>query len=481
MIQKDLYSNIQNVLGKKNINVVIGSAYDLMALCKEWYRGDVNDFHHYNAKLVDGTTTSKERRTLNMPKKVCEDFSKLEWSEKVEIKLDSQESTDKLLAVLESKENDFSINFPIFLEKIYALGTMVTVEYSQNNRTIIDYIDGDVVLPYKYTNSYIYGIVTVSRTIEGNDENKKYYTLLAFHEFEDNIYIKTNELYVSENESELGTEISFTEKYPNVQEYEILATEHPKFQVWKVPIANNFDTGSPMGLPILANHIDKFKNIDIKYDSFDHEFASGKRRVLIDKTSLKSEVTGVDENGKPIMVSYFDTNDDVYVAIKGMDKQPVKDINFDLRTQQHIDAINYELSLLSAGVGLGNDFYKFDGQGVKTATEVISENSDTYRTKEHHQLAIYNCLYDLIASICEMENIPYTEISINFDDSIIEDTEKIRQQAMTEYNSQMISKAEYFRKTRKYDDETAIKFVEQMNEEIQNSTISDGSEFDLVE
>ena len=54
---------------------------------------------------------------------------------------------------------------------------------------------------------------------------------------------------------------------------------------------------------------------------------------------------------------------------------------------------------------------------------------------------------------------------------------------MSEYNSKLISKAEYFRKTRKYDDETAIQFVETMNQEIQiqESTISDGSEFDLVE
>lgn len=452
-----------------------------MAMCKEWYRGDVNNFHHYNAKLVNGTVVTKERRTLNMPKKVCEDFSKLEWSEKVEIKLDNEDSTDKLHKVLESKENDFSFNFPIFLENIYALGTMVTVEYTKNGKTIIDYIDGDVILPYKYTNSYIYGIVTVSRTIEGTDDDKRYYTLLTYHEYEDGIYIKSNELYMSKEEKTLGEEIPFNTVYPSVQEYEIITTENPKFQVWKLPIANNFDTGSPMGISILANQIDKFKNIDTKYDSFDHEFVSGKRRVLVGKSAIKSKIEGIDENGKPIMVSYFDTNDDVYVAINGMDDEPVKDIDFNLRTTEHIDAINYELSLLSAGVGLGNDFYKFDGQGVKTATEVISENSDTYRTKEHHQLAIYNCLYDLIATICEMENIPYTEISINFDDSIIEDTEKIRQQAMSEYNTGMISKAEYFRKTRKYDDETAIKFVEQMNQEIQESTIVDGNEFDLLE
>nr|DAU67680.1 MAG TPA: portal protein [Caudoviricetes sp.] len=477
----ELYNNIKKALSKKNINVVVGDIYDYMAIWNEWYSGSVKDFHFYNVKMADGKTVEKERRTLNMPKKVCEDFSKLEWSEKVEIKLDTNKSTEKLMNVLDSKENAFSVNFPMFLEKEYALGTMVTVEYKKDDKTLIDYIDGDVVLPYKYSNGYINGIITVSRSVEEEGKKKKYYNLLTYHEYENGVYKTLKELYVSKEEKELGEEINFKSIYPDVKEFEQIVTEHPRFQVWKLPIANNLDTGSPFGISILANQLDKFKNIDIKYDSFNHEFVTGKRRVLIDKTALKGEVKGVDENGKPIMVSYFDTDDEVYVAIKGMENQPVKDINFDLRVQPHIDAINTELNYLSAGVGLGNGFYQFDKTGLKTATEVVSENSDTYRTMVHHRIPIYDCLYDLIATICEMENIPYNEISINLDDSIIEDTDNIRKQALTEYNAKLISKAEYFRKTDKLEEESAIDYVNKMNEEIQNQEIVDGSEFDLKE
>lgn len=476
-----LYDNIQKTLSKKGINVVVGDIYDFMSIWKEWYRGSVNDFHFYNVKMSDGKTVEKERRTLNMPKKVCEDFSKLEWSEKVEIKLDSKEATKKLLDVLDSKENSFSVNFPMFLEKEYALGTMATVEYKKNDKTLIDYIDGDIVLPYKYSNNYINGIITISRSIEKQDKAELFYNLITYYEYENGIYKTLKELYVSKDENTLGDEIDFNTIYPGVKEFEEIKTEHPRFQVWKLPIANNLDTGSPMGISILANHLDKFKSIDIKYDSFNREFVTGKRRVLIDKTALKGDVTGVDESGKPIMVSYFDTDDEVYVAIKGMDNQPIKDINFDLRVQPHVDAINTELNYLSSGIGLGNNFYQFDKNGLKTATEVVSENSDTYRTMVHHRIAIYDCLYDLIATICEMENIPYTEISINLDDSIIEDTDSIRKQALTEYNSKLISKAEYFRKTDKLEEQSAIDYVNKMNEEIQNQEISDGSEFDIKE
>ena len=427
----------------------------MMTVWKSWYRGNVNDFHYYNVKLSNGKTCQKERRTMNMPKKVCEDFSKLEWSEKVEIKLDDKENTKKLLNVLNSKENNFNVNFPMFLEKEYALGTAVTVEYTKNGKTIIDFIEGDVVLPYKFTNSYIYGIVTVSRSVEGQENKRKYYTHLTYHEFEDNVYKKVNELYVSKTENTLGKEIPFSDKFPDVEEYEIIETAFPRFQVWKLPIANNFDTGSPMGLSILANQIDKFKSIDTKYDSFDHEFASGKRRVLVDRKAVKKRAEGVDDNNNIIYTSYFDANDDVYVAIEGMENQPIKDIDFSLRTEEHINAINAELNYLSAGVGLGTGFYKFDGTGLKTATEVVSENSDTYRTKVHHQIPIYDCLYDLIACVCEMEGIEYKEISITFDDSIIQDEDALIKRGIDLLNAGVISKEKFMKKYLHYEDKEA--------------------------
>ena len=42
----ELYNNIQSVLSKKGINLVVGNIYDLMAIWKQWYRGSVNDFHY---------------------------------------------------------------------------------------------------------------------------------------------------------------------------------------------------------------------------------------------------------------------------------------------------------------------------------------------------------------------------------------------------------------------------------------------------
>ncbi|HIT36905.1 MAG TPA: phage portal protein [Candidatus Onthousia faecipullorum] len=425
----------------------------MMAIWKSWYRGNVNDFHYFTMKMADGTTKQCERLTMNMPKKVCEDFAKLLWSEKVQIKLDKKKNTERLLEVLDSKENNFKVNFPNFLERVFALGTGVTVEYRKDDKTLIDYIDGDIVIPYKYTNSYINGLITVSRFTKGADKDKKYFTHITYHEFKDSKYTKLNELYESNNETTLGEEINFNEKFPDVLEFEEFDTDNPHFQVWEPVVANNFDTDSPMGISIFANQIDKFKAIDTEYDSFNREFRTGKKRVLISREAVKKHyVPDPEEEGKVNLVSYFDNNDEVYVAIAGMEDQPVKEIDFNLRYQEHISSINAQLNYISAGVGLGQNYYNFDGQGVKTATEVVSENSDTYRTKKHHELMVNDCLYDLVKAICELEDIPYKSINIVFDDSIIEDENALIQRGLELYQSKTISLEKFMKKYLHYED-----------------------------
>ena len=112
----ELYNNIAETLCKKNINLVVGNIYDFQQIWKSWYRGSVNDFHYYTER-VNGKDCKKERLTMNMPKKICEDISKLLWTEKTRIELSNKKATERLWEVLDSKENSFTVNFPIFLEK----------------------------------------------------------------------------------------------------------------------------------------------------------------------------------------------------------------------------------------------------------------------------------------------------------------------------------------------------------------------------
>jgi A118 family predicted phage portal protein len=239
--------------------------------------------------------------------------------------------------------------------------------------------------------------------------------------------------------------------FPNVENPVEYITDTPHFQFIRPNIANNFDFNTAMGLSIYANHIDKFKSIDTKYDSFNNEFELGKKRILVDRSAIKTAAQ-VNTDGTITNVSYFDKNDKVYVAINGMENQPAKEIDMKLRYEEHIGSINADLNYLSAGVGLGQGFYSFNKDGLRTATEVVSENSDTYRTKVHHQIIIKDVLYDLIKSVCFLEGIETKSINIVFDDSIIEDKNAEIERGLKLLDKNLISKETFMTKYLGYDD-----------------------------
>ena len=463
----ELYEKIKDVLSKKGVNILVTNIYDYMEMWKSWYKGNVKDFHFYNV-VVNGKRVQKERLTMNMPKKICEDISKLLWTEKTKIELSSKNSTKRLWEVLDSKKNSFTINFPIFIEKSLALGTGVLIEYkNSDDETIIDYVYGDMVIPYKYTNSYISGLVTISRFIEKGKKNI-YYTHITYHEFDGKVYRRYNELYKSTDETELGKEVDFNEKFSDVKQLEEIKTSIPRFQVFKPNLANNLDLSSPMGISVLANSIDRFKSLDTKFDSFYNEFKLGKKRILVDPSAMKASMQS-DIDGNVRYVQYFDTNDEVYIGINGMENQPVKDVDFTLRANEHIESINADLNWLSSNIGLGNNFYKFNGTGVKTATEVMSENADAFRTKVHYDIITNDVIYDLVKVICEMENIKTNRITIIPDDSIIEDKNAEQMRALQEVAQGLRSKLSYLTEVKGLTEQEAQEELEKITEEKQEN------------
>lgn len=450
-----IYEDLKKQLGKKGINLIDIDYYQLIDVWNSWYEGSVDDFHFYNVKIADGTEVQCEKKTMSMAKRSAEDMTKLNWSNKCDIKLGTEEKTKRLWKVLDSKQNNFTIMFPQMLEIAFALGTTGMSEYQDElGRTRIEYMnDPSTIVPYAYDNFNITGFITFDQWQEEQNNKPIFYTHVTYHEFKTEkqengelkqVYRKYNELYKSKAQNQLGKEINFEEKFPNVEQLVKYDTDTPHFQIIKPPIVNNVDISTPMGISIFANSIDKLKAIDNKYDSFDLEFIDGKRRILVDKTALKG-TPQVDENGNITQQLFFDRNDRTYVAINGMKDQPIKDISFDLRYKEHIDAINAELSWYSGAIGLGSDYYKVDGKGNATATEILSEDDEAFRTKQIYETMIKDVIIDLVKSICYLENIEISEdeIEITMDYSRFENQSATQARLEREVAKGITSKVEY--------------------------------------
>ena len=275
-----IYEDLKTQLHKKGVDVINVDYYELIDVWKSWYRGVVDDFHFYDIKIADGTTVQCEKKTMSMAKKSAEDMMKLNWSNKCDIKLGTDEKTKKLWKVLDSKQNNFTIMFPQMLELAFALGTTALTEYKDElGRTRIEYInDPSSIVPYAYDNFNITGFVVFNQWEEIEKNKPVYYTHLTYHEFKNEkqkngefkqVYRKYNELYKSKDQNQLGKEMPFESMFPNVEELVEEYVDTPHFQIIKPPIVNNVDISTPMGISIFANSIDKLKAIDNKYDAFD--------------------------------------------------------------------------------------------------------------------------------------------------------------------------------------------------------------------
>ena len=195
------------------------------------------------------------------------------------------------------------------------------------------------------------------------------------------------------------------------------------FVLDRMNIVNNLDPASPMGLSVFANAVDQLRGADVAYDSYVNEFILGKKRIM-----LKPEATK-DFDGAPL----FDADELAFYILPedSGNESIIKEIDMTLRTAEHHEGIQDMLNLLGLKCGFGEQHYRFERGSVLTATQVISENSVLYRNVRRHELILEDALRELIGILLRMGNDHFglglreeAEVSVDFDDSIIEDRSK---------------------------------------------------------
>ena len=83
--------------------------------------------------------------------------------------------------------------------------------------------------------------------------------------------------------------------------------------------------------------------------------------------------------------------------------------------------------------GFGEKKYEFKNGGVKTATEVVSEDNDLFRNLRKHELVLEQALVAMVVAIVDMLGVSKAvEVNIHFDDSIIEDENAERMRFLQE-------------------------------------------------
>ena len=404
---------IQNYLQKRrSFGTASDSTYTHISEWLSWYQGTVKEFHTY--WIYDGIKSKKhDRYKLGMAKKICEDWANLLLNEKVSVKAGS---FDKRLKEIFEK-NNFNVRANQLVELTFALGTGAFVEYRDaDDNKMIDYIRADMIYPLSWDN----GDITECAFGSVKTVNEKERIYLQIHRHGITEEGENPNIYYIENkylDADTGDEVELPEDIEP-----IINTKYnkPLFQIITPNIVNNLELDSPMGISVFANSIDQVKGCDLVYDSYMNEFVLGRKRILVPYSQAKIEM---EKDGSTAPV--FDPNDTVYFVMPADRNSDMKltEVDMTIRASEHEQGINKSLDLLSLKCGMGTGRYKFESGGVKTATEVISDKGDLYQNLQKHKIPISAALIALVKALHFLEHgTDNVEVTVDLDDSIIEDT-----------------------------------------------------------
>lgn len=387
--------------------------YSQIDLWQKWYRGYVPSFHDYR-QYNGRKKIRRTRKSLGMAKTVAEDWANLALNEKVGIALKKKSAEKRVWSVLDA--NQFRVRGNQLLEQAFALGTGAFVERKEGDEVKIDYIRAGMVYPLAWDNGRITQCAFGSeRTVK---QEKQVY--LNIHTLVRGHYVIENHLF-RRNGTAL-TEIALPD---DVKDRVGTNSPTPLFQIIRPNIANNFAPDCPLGISVYANALDQLEGLDLVYDSYCNEFRLGKKRITVTVTMARM---AMEEDGSVTPV--FDDNDTEFYAIPSVDQgeNKIEEHNMELRYEAHEAGVQTALNLLSFKCGMGRDRYNFKDGEVKTATEVVSEKSDLFQSLKKHELLLEGALIGMAQAVAELLGLGEQEVTINFDDSIIEDTgaEKLR-------------------------------------------------------
>lgn len=312
-------------------------------------------------------------------------------------------------------------------EKACAFGYIIL----KPNGEGIDYVMPWDFCPTHATDGKVDGGIFFDHYHEPGD--KWYYTRLEWQRFEDvsedvRIFRITNRTYKATGAKGIGQECNIKETvWANLQEdvaYENI--EHPLFSIFKMPLSNNIEMGSPLGVSIFSNAQKELKSLDIAWTRLEDEiFDSQKITFLGDML--------IDEPGRPVR-SRFAPGGAVDKTGKALPRHvrilpgtsegdEYHEVNPALQTADRLSGIDHFLNLVGVKCGYSTGQFVLNGRtGHVTATQVEADDRETIQyikqIRDSFRAATDGLIYalDKYADIYNLAPVGVYEVNYDFGD-----------------------------------------------------------------
>ena len=402
----------------------------------------------------------RQMNRLNVAKVLSDLFASLTFSEQVDIECGNETYNEYIKTMLNA--NGFWKHIPDFISKACAFGGGALKVYASGGVPCIEYIHADRFVPIMWNGKAIVGAVIESKS----QRNGFFYTFLEKHTPGRAEY----KLFRSRSSDTIGDEVPVSELYPDLPDAVDYGAEVPMFVYFKPDVSNNAEYDVPLGMSVYANAIDTLHAIDTTYDEFISEIKLGRRRLIVPSETLTSSYDAKTEK----WVHAYDSDDEIYVVFNSEDRENanITTVDVGLRIQEFVDALNAHLNVLCLQVGLSAGSLTFDKvEGLKTATEVISEESRTQRTVKGDKNLLTEAFEGLVHALVAVGRylgmIPQTQytVTVSWQDNVIVDDNTLIDNTIKLYSAGLIDAITAIMKVNKCDEETAKKMYALIQQE----------------
>lgn len=311
-----------------------------------------------------------------------------------------------------------------------ATGSMVFKPYVDGDKIGVTVVSGDMVFPIAFRNDQLIDVVFPDFKTVGDN----LYTRVERHKIDAQGYHIYNKVYLNRNANRnggimggngIGSEVSLAE----VDEWAGLLPEvlinhvdKPLFGFFKVPMANQVEKTSPLGVSIFSRAVESIEQADKQWSRILWEYEGSELAVHADISAFKK-----DEKGKFIMPG---GNNRLYrkMDFDGASKL-IETFSPEIRDTSLFNGLNNILKRIEFDCGLAYGTLSDPGNVDKTATEIKASKQRSYQTVSDEQKALQQALEDLVyamVKVGQIAGLPVSdayEMTFAWDDSIIVDKE----------------------------------------------------------
>ena len=353
-----------------------------------------------------------------------------------------------------------------YVEYGCALGGEVFKPYVSGDKLLVDVVQADCFFPTAFDSSgRMTGAVFTQQIVREN----RIFTRAESHVYQNGSEVIQNKAFSSTSSASLGGEIPLTsvpEWADITPEATISDIDRPLFAYFRIPLANNKDRHSPLGISVFANAVKVMEDANRQYQQLMWEYNGGQLAIDVSAGAIRKGKDGsyhMDQREQRLYRRVLEPDvlqNDFYHAFAPQ-----------LRDGSYLAGLDSILKKVEFQSHLAFGTFSDPASTEKTATEIRASKQRSYSDVSDIQRALQSALDDLVYSMDKLASLYQLappgayKTSHNWHDGVLQDEETQRTFDREDVLSGFLPKWQYNVKWRGMSEEEAKAAVRESQEE----------------